>query len=47
MVQDNSWHTRSGIESTDKESYGLEAGEEVGDGGTEGSSARGDGGRAR
>ena len=44
--QYNSWHTGAGIEWTDKKSYYLEEGEEVGDGTAEGSSAIGDGGQA-
>ena len=36
----------AGIEWTGKKSYWLEEGEEVGDGGAEGSSATGDGGQA-
>ena len=40
------WNTGAGIEWTDKMSYWLEEGEEVGDGRAEGSSAAGDGGQA-
>ena len=46
VIQYNSWHTGAGIEWTDKKSYYLEEGEEVGDGTAEGSSAIGDGGQA-
>lgn len=35
VFQYNSWHTGPGTESTDKKSHGLEAGEEVGNGGAE------------
>ena len=43
IVQDNSWHTGTGIEWTGKKSYCLEEGEEVGDDRTEWSSAMKDG----
>ena len=44
--QCNSWHPGTGIKGAGKKSYGLEKGEEVGDGRAEGSSAVGDGGYA-
>ena len=42
IVQDNSWHTGTGIEWTGKKSHWPE----VGDSGAKGSSATGDGGQA-
>ena len=46
VVKNNSWPPGACVTWTSKKSYWLEEGEEVGDGGTEGSSAIGDGGQA-
>ena len=46
VVQYNSWHPGAGIEWTDKKSYWLGEGEEVGDCRAEGSSVIGNGGQA-